>query len=116
MAYELDCFMTLVHFCSSNKEFRRVLKKLDVTDYTELWVTGGAGATTHHFRRGGWRHEVICMGSYRHKLSARALLAHECMHAVQGIRDQLNGGPLSDETECWLLQSIFQNGMEELRI
>lgn len=116
MAYSIDCFMTKVHFFDKEKKYLALAKKMKLQGVHDPWVTPSSGATTHTWRKGAWIHSVICLAPCKSKAGRIALLAHECLHSVQAIRDQLRSGPLSDETEAWLLQSIFQNGMEELGI
>ena len=76
MSYKIDCFMAEVFFIDTEQEFNKVLKKIDVVDYPDKWVTRPGGATTHHFRVGGWRVEIICLPPFKNKTNRTALLAH----------------------------------------
>jgi hypothetical protein len=103
-----------VGFTTSQKAFRKEMKRLGVKDNPFL-ARANADATTHFLTQGGETTCIIAMakrGARSHSQYA-ALVAHEALHVVQDMHRSLNKGePFGDEADAYLLQSIVQNCLQ----
>lgn len=105
-----------VGFTTSEDDFQREMKRLGVEGSIDFLGHGRAHATTHTLENAGSLCIVIAMEAPTRKRSREqyaALLAHEAVHVVQGLRDELSRSePLGHEAEAYLVQQIVQECLQ----
>lgn len=105
-----------VGFTASPDAFKRALKRMKVTEDVPFLSHVRAGATTHAFVKDGGLTFIVTIARTRHsREQVAALIAHECMHVVQGMREELASGDHFDkESEAYLLQHLVQHCLQEM--
>jgi hypothetical protein len=101
-----------IGFTVSSIAFEREMKRLKIGKDVSFLVHGNAAATTHFFINKRSLCCIIAMSppsAKQNKAMYAALLAHEALHVIQEMRDELNKGqPFGNESESYLLQMIVQ--------
>jgi hypothetical protein len=102
--------------CTSEKKFRKELKRLGIPSHkTEPFLsTDHANATAHHFEGSKNGHcTIICLGSTEGMdlEQVYALLVHEAVHIWQANKELIGEHHPSKEFEAYAIQAISQNLM-----
>lgn len=95
-------------------QFREAMKHCKVpAGQWGLWVSEGAGATTHTMRNP--RGEMVCVVCIKAEgltsIQTAALLVHEAVHVWQRWRDSIGEEAPSKEFEAYSIQAISQRLM-----
>lgn len=103
--------------CTSEKEYRKVLKRLGVKKDSE-WVISN-GATMHSFENVQDTKKLCCVVTMdienKHSMPQfNALLVHEAVHIWQAIRESIGEKFPSSEFEAYSIQRISLELMDEL--
>lgn len=102
-----------VGFTTCAEAFAREMRRLKI-DNANGHLNKGANATTHHLvKDGGASIAIISMEPPRRGVSREcyaSMLAHEAVHVVQEMRDQL--GDLGREAEAYIVQRIVLQGLQ----
>lgn len=107
-----------IGFTTSPKSFAVEMKRLSIKDDIPFVATEHAHASTHYFRSpGGTLTCIITMPDFNKKKRSReqyaALIAHEAMHVIQEMQDELaQGKRLGSEAEAYLIQQIVQECLQ----
>lgn len=96
--------------CTSEKQFKKYLKKIGITDGNPF-LLNGANATVHFFEVDGDHHAIVCIGdaSEVSEIQANMLLVHESVHIWQRIKELMGEDSPSAEFEAYAIQRISQN-------
>jgi hypothetical protein len=98
------------------KAFQRELDRLGVTQEVSFLGRATADATTHHLiSPGGQQVHIITIGKTkgRTREQVAGLVAHEAMHVIQNMQDDLaRGERLGMEAEAYLMQMIVQECLQ----
>ncbi len=103
-------FPGFVGFTTDQKAFKRELKRLAVTEPVDFLATARANATTHYFEREGSTTAIITMGKPKNVSFEQyaALAAHEAVHVVQALWQDIGEKKPGWEAEAYLVQHIVQ--------
>lgn len=106
-----------VGFTTSQKAFAKEMKRLKVGDDIPFVATAQANATTHFLHHHGKTTAIICMPAFDDGAHSReqyaALVAHEAMHIIQQMQEDLaRGKTLGSEAEAYLIQQIVQECLQ----
>lgn len=107
-----------VGITACEKTFQAEMKRLKIENIQFLGHSN-AGATTHSFVNHSSLCCIIAIVPFSPQQNSKeqyaALLAHEAMHVIQEMRNELAGGKyLGDEAEAYLMQQIVQDGLQFL--
>lgn len=106
---------TLLHIpfrlgiCTSEKKFKREMKRLGVKPCPQF-LSDGADATTTYIRRKGKLSAIIGIGprkGYSH-IEVDGLVLHECMHIWQEAKRRMRETAPGDEIEAYVVQWLYQ--------
>jgi hypothetical protein len=103
-----------VGFTTSPDAFKREMRRLKVKEPNEFTKNAHSNAATHFLSNNGQSLAIICiepMSRTRSKEQYAALLAHEAVHVVQQMREDL--GDLGSEAEAYLVQQMVQEGLQK---
>lgn len=109
---DLGIWPYFVGFTFCEEAFARELKRLRVTKEI-VWIDDGSDACTHHLSKGGQRMSMVCIRRPQRRHSKEqyaAMVAHEAVHVVQEMRDEL--GDLGSEAEAYTVQHIIQDVLQ----
>ena len=100
--------------CTSEKQFSREMKRLNVKEPPPFLKSTHAHATGHHFEFEDRKTSIVCMGSTKGRklVEIVGLLAHEATHLWQAIRDHIGEHSPSIEFEAYSVQCITQQLIE----
>lgn len=106
-----------VGFTTSQKAFAKEMKRLAIEQEVAFSAHERANATTHFFEKNGKTIAIIAMPSFDEGAHSReqyaALVAHEAMHVIQAMQDELAAGKtLGSEAEAYLIQQIVQESLQ----
>lgn len=105
-----------IGFTTSEKAYRRELKRFGIKDHVEFLVRERGAAGTHEFVSNGTCTYIITIAPQAKGVSNEmfaALIAHEALHVIQYMRAELNrNDPFCAETESYLLQMIVQHCLQ----
>lgn len=113
--FSMGPWPVFVGFTTSEDAYYRETRRLKVAEPTSFIKNTHSCATVHFFvSEGGTSTMIICAQPFRAKRSSReqyaALLAHEAVHVIQDMREQL--GDLGCEAEAYLVQQIVQESLQ----
>lgn len=101
--------------CTSEAEFRSVLRRLKIKEPVPFLGSPGANATTHCFSDSGSGEEVavVCVGDVEgcDGVQIAALLVHEAVHVWQNFCQGIGEAAPSAEFEAYSIQMIAQRLM-----
>lgn len=110
---DMGCWPYHVAFTPDPAEFDREMRRLKIKDQRAL--NHRADATTHFLVHDGHSPIAIIVLPYPKsrvfKEQYAAMLAHEAVHVIQDMRDQL--GELGCEAEAYIAQQIVQEGLQQ---
>jgi hypothetical protein len=98
--------------CVSEKQFRKLLKRIDLArDLWPAFVNPNAHATAHFLERGDRGLAIVCIvpDKSRTREQVHALIAHEAVHVWQDVRRRIGEKEPSSEFEAYAVQSIVQD-------
>lgn len=104
-------------FTTSEKAFQKEMKRLNIEDVNFLGSTR-ANATTHSFtgKDRALSFLITCRPYQARKVTKEqyaALIAHEAVHVIQVMSEELaRGKPLGSEAEAYLVQQIVQESLQ----
>lgn len=99
-----------IHLCTKEKQFKKLLKRIEYP-YDEPWMGGGEfDALTHTFSCDNALMCIVCMPvtAREPRLPAYGLLVHEAMHVWRKIRKRMGEESPSSEFEAYSMQTISQ--------
>lgn len=104
--------------CLNEKDYYKLLKKLNVPEYEwNKHAKYANGATTHYFLNDGGRHyAVVCLGENHKKHNSAELasiISHEATHIWQYITEILGEKEPSIEFEAYSIGNITQILLED---
>ena len=103
--------------CTSEKEFRKELKRLKIPNANQepFLTSARVNATTHFFESSDTHDQccIVCLGPTEGiaKIQVYALLVHEAVHIWQAVRDSLGERYPGHEQEAYAVQRIAQSLM-----
>jgi hypothetical protein len=104
-----------VGFTTSSEAFAAELARLAIPEQPFL-ARDSANATTYHFSKGRTNVIIVCIVPPRLQISPEqyaALIAHEALHVIQYIREDINQGEcLGREAEAYLMQHFVQEFLQ----
>ena len=103
-----------VGFTTSEKAYKKYMRKLAIADYPEF-VTSGAGATTHFYTNDDCnRIALVCMTTRDDLVPAQyaAMITHECVHVWQEA-EELMRETVKGEVEAYAIQYFTQRMLED---
>lgn len=94
--------------CTSEKLFKKELRRLKIKDGPDFLLTDHANATAHFFEKDGKTSALVCINGKckNSKIEIYALLVHEAVHIWQKIRSHIGEHNPSDEFEAYSIQQI----------
>lgn len=100
------------------KAFYAEMKRLDIKKPGNFLGSERAHATMHHLvSKGGQVVYLLALGSVkgRSKEMVAGLVAHEAIHIIQQMQEDIAGGDsLGREAEAYLVQMIVQEALQSL--
>ena len=112
--YESPYHLTL---CTTEKQFRRELKTLDLSksDWPNFTVNDHSHAACHWFSSRFGQICIVCIRPNRKRTihQINALIVHECVHLWQAIKEHIGEREPSKEFEAYAIQSLVQGLMLE---
>jgi hypothetical protein len=107
-----------VGLCFDEKVFQAEMKRLGIKPKVNFLGSERAHATLHHFDSGkGDCIYLLTLGSVkgRTKECVAGLVAHEAMHIIQLMQDDIAGGKsLGVEAEAYIVQMVVQEALQYL--
>lgn len=107
-----------VGLCFDEKVFHKEMERLGLKQKVNFLGSDHASATLHHFvSRGGSVCQILALGSVkgRTKEQVAGLIAHEAVHVIQNMQEDIAGGKsLGGEAEAYLVQMIVQEALQSL--
>jgi hypothetical protein len=107
-----------VGLCFDERVFQKEMKRLDVRQKVNFLGSERAHATLHHFvTSAGASCQILTLGPVkgRTKEQVAGLIAHEAVHVVQNMQEDIAGGKsLGIEAEAYLVQMIVQEALQLL--
>lgn len=106
-------------FCSSQKEYGKILKSLNIEDFVVgHWLKEGKPATTHFWIAPESRVAIVCVdltkeSFARDPITLAGILVHEAVHIWQEICDDMGEDRPPAEFEAYSVQWISQELMWE---
>jgi hypothetical protein len=104
-----------VGFTTSSDAFAKEIARLGIPEQSFL-AREGANATTHYFVKGRTQVTIVCMQPPHPQISPEAyasLAAHEAVHVVQYMREDLNQNEcFGREAEAYLVQHLVQEFLQ----
>lgn len=102
---------------TSPKAFSREMKRLKIGNDIPFFGRVNANATAHFFQVKSKSCAIITVQPFDKKTVTKemfaALIAHEAMHVVQDMQEQLAGSKsLGVEAEAYLIQQIVQEALQ----
>lgn len=114
--FDMMPFPVFVGFCDDPVSFEQELKRIGLDDPTPFLPHERAGAATHSFYTDRLN-IVVCMDGKnrrRDKTMIAAIIAHEAVHVMQRIKEELSPhDALGIETEAYLVQYVTQSCLIE---
>lgn len=106
-----------VGFTTCEKAFAKEMKRLRIPGTVDYLPTSHANAATHFLEKNGKTIAIIVMPKFNARVASRemyvALLAHEAMHVIQQMQEDLaRGKTLGSEAEAYLIQQIVQECLQ----
>lgn len=104
--------------CTTEKDFQRELKRLDVDrqSWPAFMASKTANASVHFLENEGKTCAIVCIAPIdRDPVEVAGLLVHEAVHIWQEARDDVGERSPSSEFEAYAIQHIAQNLMAEYR-
>ena len=102
--------------CTSEKDFHRELKRLNVPrkewpEFVGAGPNSSGDATTHFFENKHDLFAIVTIKSTKGRTAQQvyALLTHEAVHIWQAIKDDLEENKPGSEFEAYAIQAITQN-------
>lgn len=93
--------------CTSEDEYRSVLKKVGCTDGGEWLLKSESWATTHILSDGNDLTCVVCVSPGDHSEAALAgVMAHEAVHIWRAFLDSIGEDDPGEEVEAYAIQNI----------
>ena len=110
---EMGPWPVYVGFTESEEAFDKEMLRLGITNKVPFVGNGGnAAATAHLFENtSGSTCAIITIAGLRGRPrpAVASLIAHEAVHVVQYIREEINRNePLGDEAEAYIVQYIVE--------
>lgn len=104
---------------SCEEHFKSEMERLGIEEKFDWLSREGADACTHTFRsKSGSMMNIVTIRPQR-KTSPEAyaaMIAHECLHIIQRMREEFNQDkPLGDESEAYLLQYLVQECLQIIK-
>ena len=100
--------------CKNEKQFTQELKRLKIKE-SEFpdFVSCGADATTHFFRKGAEECCIVCLRTAKKitRVQVYSLLVHEAVHIWQAVKECIGEADPSKEFEAYSIQAISQELM-----
>jgi hypothetical protein len=107
-----------IGLCFDERVFRNEMKRLKVKEPGNFLGSKLANATLHHLvSNSGQVVYLLTLGSTkgRTKEQVAGLVAHEAMHVIQQMQEDIAGGKsLGHEAEAYLVQMIVQEALQSL--
>jgi hypothetical protein len=106
-----------VGLCFNERDFRKEMKRLDVQQEVDFLSGEHANAALHHFVSKAGVCQILTLGPVkgRSKEQVAGLIAHEAVHVIQNMQDDIAGGKsLGGEAEAYLVQMIVQEALQIL--
>lgn len=104
-----------VGFTVSSEAFQNELARLGIPEQPFM-LRESANATTYHFSKGSTNVIIVCMTPLHLRISPEqyaALIAHEALHVIQYMREDINQGEcLGREAEAYLMQHFVQEFLQ----
>ena len=104
--------------CTTEKQFRRELKRLKVQDRLKFLHSPTADASVHCLtNENGKACWIVCLGDVKkqHPVEVEGLLIHEAVHIWQEHCHAISQRSPSDEEEAYAIQRIAQSLLHEYR-
>lgn len=105
-----------VGFTTSPEAFAKEMKRLAVDVDVPFLGHANANGTTHMFEYKGSLCQIITLQAPHLRISPEcyaALIAHECAHVVQHMREEFSRGEnLGAEAEAYLIQHLVQECLQ----
>lgn len=102
--------------CLSRKDYERTMKRLELRDPGDEWVTAGKDATAHQWDRDerNGPAAIVCMRKPKGVSMSQiaGLLVHESVHIWQFTRADMGESKPSSEFEAYAIQNIAQELIE----
>ncbi|WP_088183957.1 hypothetical protein [Sphingobium sp. Z007] len=114
--YGMGAWPIYVGFTTSEKAFKKEMKRLNVSPPPNFLGSATANATTHMLEKGDALTCVITMqkpGKERPVEQLAGLLAHEAVHVAQALWRSIGERDPGDEAEAYLVQMITQCCMQD---
>ena len=103
--------------CTTEKQYRRELKRMNLPKYEQPGFTtnSAANAACHFFSCDVGRIAIVCIRKDKTKdvHQHNALIVHEAVHVWQEVKDAIGEKNPSPEFEAYAIQSIAQVLMTE---
>lgn len=110
-------FPVFIGFCNTEKAWKRLMKHMDIKDYTEFPSCGNC--TSFESSSGGLTLVISCNHkAFKHepKRTAYSMLAHEAKHAHDAIMDHIKEFKRDGECSAYTIDWLVREGAKAFKL